>query len=196
VPNILILHADQHRWDSLGCMGNPQVRTPALDGLADDGVLYENHFCPLPVCTPSRYSLLSGLYVHQHQGWTNHSTLRPGLATFPRLLREAGYRTAAVGKMHFTPTYLDVGFERMWLAEQDGPGRYDDDYHRYLRSQGLADRIDLTDQEREYRRQAGPDYWRCFGAACSDLPEEHHSTTWIGRRARRCWTTGATGRIC
>ena len=48
------------------------------------------------------------------------------------------YRTQAVGKMHFTPTYLDVGFEEMFLAEQDGPGRHDDDYHRWLREEGIS----------------------------------------------------------
>lgn len=83
---------------------------------------------PVLVCTPSRYSLLSGLYAHRHLGWSNHCTLSHGIATFPGILRESGYRTAAVGKMHFTPPYLDVGFDRMQLAEQDGPGRYDDDY--------------------------------------------------------------------
>ena len=57
------------------------------------------------------------------------------------MLRDAGYRTTAVGKMHFTPTYLDVGFQEMILAEQDGPGRYDDDYHRWLMAEGLCDRI-------------------------------------------------------
>jgi arylsulfatase A-like enzyme len=128
-PNILILHADQHRYDCLGAYGNPNVQTPSIDALAADGIRFENSFCPFPVCTPSRYSLLSSQYVRQHLGWTNHCTVPPGIPTFPRLLRDAGYRTKAVGKMHFTPTYLDVGFEEMLLAEQDGPGRFDDDYH-------------------------------------------------------------------
>ena len=182
-PHILIVHADQHRYDCLGAYGNPDVQTPSIDALAADGVRYTNSFCPFPVCTPSRYSLLSGLYVHQHLGWNNHCTLPHGIATFPRVLRESGYRTAAVGKMHFTPTYLDVGFERMLLAEQDGPGRYDDDYHRWLREEGLCDRIDLMDQVSEYREQAPPLYWDTYGALPSDLDEAHHSTTWIGERA-------------
>jgi arylsulfatase A-like enzyme len=85
--------------------------------------------------------------------------------------------------MHFTPTYLDVGFEKMLLCEQDGDGRWDDDYHRYLMRHGLADRLDLMDQRREYRREAPQEYWNTFGAMASNLPEEHHSTTWIGRQA-------------
>ena len=181
--NILLIHADQHRADCLGTYGNPDIRTPHIDALAAAGVRYANSFCPYPVCTPSRYSLLCGRYVHEHRGWTNHCTLAPEFPTFPRLLRDDGYATRAVGKMHFTPTYLDVGFDAMTLAEQDGPGRWDDDYHRELRTAGLADVNDLEDQLREYRRRARPEYWTSFGAMPSNLPEPWHTTTWIGDRA-------------
>jgi arylsulfatase len=182
-PNVLIIHVDQHRIDCLGAYGNADVKTPHIDQLAAEGVRYENSFCPYPVCTPSRYSLLSGMYVNQHRGWSNRSTLAPEIDTFARVLRSAGYRTCAVGKMHFTPTYLDVGFDRMLLAEQDGPGRWDDDYHRYLMRLGLVDRNDLEDQRAEYRRGAPPAYWETFGAMTSNLPEAHHSTTWIADQA-------------
>lgn len=182
-PNVLIIHADQHRIDSLGAYGNHDIKTPNIDRLAKDGVRYENSFCPFPVCTPSRYSLLSGQYVHEHNGWNNRSTLSPYIDTFPKILRSAGYRTMAVGKMHFTPTYLDVGFDEMCLSEQDGPGRWDDDYHRYLMRLGLVDRNDLEDQRDEYRRNAAKTYWDNFGALSSNLPQEHYSTTWIADRA-------------
>ena len=103
-PNVLVLHVDQLRIDCLGAYGNPDVKTPNIDQLATDGVRYTNSFCAFPVCTPSRYSLLSGRYVHQHAGWDNRSTLAPEIATFPKVLREAAYHTKAVGKMHATPT--------------------------------------------------------------------------------------------
>lgn len=182
-PNVLLIQADQFRWDCLGAAGHPDVRTPHLDRLAADGVRFTEAFCPLPICTPSRYSLLTGLYPHQHGGWTNHCTIAPAIDTFPRALRRDGYRTAAVGKMHFTPTYLDIGYDRMTLAEQHGPGRYDDDYHRELREAGLAPVADLLDQEEHLRPLAPDSYWSSFGTGRSDLPEEWHSTTWIGRRA-------------
>ncbi|MGH8791437.1 MAG: sulfatase-like hydrolase/transferase [Stackebrandtia sp.] len=184
-PNVLVIQADQFRWDCLGASGHPDVWTPHLDRLADDGVRYTDAFCPLPICTPSRYSLLSGRYVRQHGGWTNRCTLPPAVDTFPKALRRAGYRTAAVGKMHFTPTYLDVGYDVLTLAEQHGPGRYDDDYHRQLRKAGLAPVRDLLDQEEHLRASAPQAYWRTYGAARSDLPEDWHSTTWIGRHALR-----------
>lgn len=126
---------------------------------------------------------MTSLYVRQHLAGSNYATLPAGLPTFPRELQKAGYRTKAVGKMHFTPTYLDVGFDEMVLAEQNGPGRYEDDYHRWLRSEGLADTIDLIDQERQYRQNAPEEYWCSFGAMESNLDEAHHSTTWIGDRA-------------
>ena len=185
-PNILIIHADQHRYDCLGAYGNTDIKTPNIDTLAKESVLFENSFCPHPVCTPSRYSLLSGQYVHQHRGWSNVSTLSAEIPTLPRMLKANGYRTAAVGKMHFTPTYLDVGFDEMQLAEQCGNGRYDDDYHRWLRSEGLCDRLDMIDQVNEFRKKAPGEYWQHFGAFPSDLDEAHHSTTWIGDRAVEC----------
>src|SRR5919201_852778 len=62
-PHVLIIYADQHRFDCLGAMGNPDVKTPHLDALARDGALFRNSFCTWPVCTPSRYSLLTGQVV-------------------------------------------------------------------------------------------------------------------------------------
>lgn len=182
--NILILQTDQHRWDCIGTYGNAEVKTPVMDALAKDGVRYNNCFCTHPVCTPSRYSFLSGQYVSRHGGWSNHCTLRPEIPTFPRTLAQAGWQTAAVGKMHFTPTYLDVGFQRMCLAEQNGPGRWEDDYHAELMREGLVDENDLIDQVEEFRAGADEDYFTSCGAMHSNLPDHFHSTSWIGRKAR------------
>ena len=182
-PNILVIQADQHRADCIGAYGNSDIKTPHIDALAADGVRYANSFCPYPVCTPSRYSFVSGLYVRQHLGGSNHCTLPTGLPTFPKVLRQAGYTTKAVGKMHLTPTYADIGFDELLLAEQNGAGRYDDDYHRWLRDEGVGYFVDLVDQEREYRQHAPAEYWQHVGALVSDLDEAHHSTTWIAERA-------------
>ncbi|HEX3813613.1 MAG TPA: sulfatase-like hydrolase/transferase [Mycobacteriales bacterium] len=184
-PNIVMIMSDQHRFDCCEPYGNQQVRTPALAELAADGVVYDAAFCAFPVCAPSRYSLLTGRTPRQHLCWRNDSTLPAGMDTFPRQLRNGGYRTAAVGKLHLTPAYLDVGFDRMTLAEQDGAGRLVDDFHRDLRRHGLIDRGDLTDQVARFRQHASPEYWENYGAIASDLPEESHSTTWIGDNACR-----------
>ncbi len=182
-PNVLVIHTDEHRIECLGAYGNKQVKTPHIDALAADGVRYDNSFCTYPVCTPSRYSLITGLYIHEHRGYNNHCTLPSGTVTFPALLAGAGYWTKAVGKMHYTPTYQDVGFAEMELSEQNGPGRWDDDYHRYLRDRGLVDFNDLEDQVNEYRKTAPQSYRDNWGARVSNLPDAHHSTTWVGDRA-------------
>ena len=182
-PNILIILADQHRFDCIGAFGNNQIKTPHLDALANDGVVFKNCFSTFPVCTPARYSLLTGLYAHQHLGLHNRSTLPHGISTFPRVLKNAGYATKAVGKMHFTPTYSEVGFDEMILSEQDGPGRYDDDYHRYLMERGLVDYVDMQDQVGAFRVKADEDYYESFGTAESNLEENDYSTTWIANHA-------------
>lgn len=191
--NILLIVTDQQRMECLGAYGNTAIRTPHIDGIARDGVRFTHNTCPWPVCTPSRYSILSGRFVHEHGGHSNHCTLPPEVETFPRILRDAGYRTKAIGKMHQTPTYLDVGFQEMMLSEQNGGGRWDDDYHRELRAQGLIDGNDLEDQERKFRAEARDEYWETFGALPSNLPTAWHSTTWVGDKTvetLRDWKLG------
>jgi hypothetical protein len=182
-PNLLVLYVDQLRKDALGIYGNKQAITPSLDLLAKESVVYTNHFCAFPVCTPSRYSFLSGLYANEHGGWTNHSTLGTNFPTLPRILRTNGYHTVAVGKMHCTPTYLDVGFDEMVLSEQDGDGRFEDDYHSYLMKNHQIDSVDVCDQRSEYRQKASKDYFDSFGVGVSNLTEEYHSTSWITSQA-------------
>ncbi len=180
-PNLVIFYADQHRADSAG-WGTPECPTPNLERLAGAGVRFEQCFCPYPVCTPSRMSFLTGQYVHTHGVHQNNAGLAPGSPTFARALRSRGYTTACIGKMHFYPTYAAYGFDHMELAEQDGPGRFEDDYHRFLANRGALDLDDLIDQRREFRNLAPAAYWERFGARASRLPEELHSTTWIGDR--------------
>lgn len=181
--NILILFVDQLRFDAISAYGNKDVITPNLQSLSEDGNINENHYCTFPVCTPSRYSFLSGCYTNEHHGITNHSTLSPSIQTFPRKLKEEGYHTVAVGKMHATPTYLDMGFEKMILSEQDGKGRMEDDYHKYLYDNNEVDTIDVIDQREEYRKLANQDYFDSFGTQVSNLSEQHHSTSYIARNA-------------
>ncbi len=181
--NLLVLYVDQLRKDAIGPYGNTTIITPTLDLLAKDSMVFTNHFCSFPVCTPSRYSFLSGLYASEHCCWTNRSTLAAELPTFPRVLSDNGYHTVTVGKMHLTPTYLDVGFKEMTLSEQDGDGRFEDDYHLYLMDNNQIDGIDVIDQRSEYRKDATKAYFDSFGVEVSDLPQEFHSTTWVTKQA-------------
>ena len=90
----------------------------------------------------------------------------------------------------------DVGYDEMQLSEQNGPGRLDDDYHRWLAAEGRHDLVDLLDQEQEYRAAAPPAYWESVGALESNLDEAHHSTTWIADKAvaaLRDWASAEDG---
>ncbi len=182
-PNIILILSDQHRWDCTGYAGNPDVRTPNLDALATHGVTFTEATCTSPLCVPSRASLMTGQHVHAHGVDTNDKALSKDAPVLPRLLKQAGYRTACVGKMHFRPTRQDHGFDFMRLAEQDTPGRDEDDYHKWLADRGEKDQTDIWDQvDREH---APATYWRSLGAVRSRLPQKLHSTTWIGDNAVR-----------
>jgi arylsulfatase A-like enzyme len=99
-PNILFILLDDIRWDAVGYAGHPHLRTPQIDRIANEGVNFANAFCTTSLCSPSRASLLSGLYAHRH-GVTDNFTEYPAtLSSFPRTLQQAGYETAYVGKYH------------------------------------------------------------------------------------------------
>ena len=101
-PNVILVTADQLRADALGCYGNPIVRTPNIDALAMEGTLFDNHIIQHPVCMPSRASIITGKYPRNHGTTDNGIPLRQREITIPQVLKENGYLTAAVGKMHFS----------------------------------------------------------------------------------------------
>ncbi|QDT06736.1 Arylsulfatase [Rubripirellula lacrimiformis] len=99
-PNVVLVLCDDIRWDALSCAGHPHLKTPEIDSLAAEGLYFENIFCTTSLCSPSRASILSGLYAHAH-GITNNFTDYPeSLASFPRQLQKSGYQTAYIGKWH------------------------------------------------------------------------------------------------
>lgn len=116
-PNLLVVLTDDHRFDALGCMGNPVLRTPNIDTLAREGVLFRNSFVTTSICCTSRASIFTGQYARRH-GINDFATpLSPDQMgqTYPILLRTAGYRTGFVGK-------FGVG------DEGESPAKHFDDY--------------------------------------------------------------------
>ena len=99
-PNVLVILTDDQRADALSVAGHPHLKTPNIDRLANEGVHFRNAFCTTSLCSPSRASILSGLYAHTHGVTNNFTEYPPDLASFPKLLRQAGYDTGYIGKWH------------------------------------------------------------------------------------------------
>ena len=100
-PNFLFILADDHAGYVLGCDGNAQARTPNLDRLAADGTRFARHYCNAPVCTPSRQSFFTGQLPHMAGVTRLPTSLSPEKPTLAKQFKQAGYRTAVFGKMHF-----------------------------------------------------------------------------------------------
>lgn len=99
-PNFLFIITDQQRADHVGCYGNEIVKTPAIDSLAKRGLRFDNLFVATPVCMPNRASIMTGRMPSLHGGRHNGIPLARDHVTFVELLRDAGYRTALIGKSH------------------------------------------------------------------------------------------------
>ena len=125
-PNVVFILCDDLRWDALGCAGHPHIKTPHIDRLAGEGLYFENVFCTTSLCSPSRASILSGLYAHAH-GVTNNFTEYPKeMQTFPLRLQKAGYETAYIGKYHMGEKNDEPrpGFD--YFVTHKGQGKYFD----------------------------------------------------------------------
>lgn len=112
-PNIVLFFPDQHRGDAMGCAGNPVVQTPNLDRLAEGGVVFERCYTSSPLCMPARASLITGQQVNAHGVWGNNlvEADRHG-PSHVRNIRDAGYRTAIIGKTHLYANHRNDGHTR------------------------------------------------------------------------------------
>jgi arylsulfatase len=173
VRNILFITTDQQRRDSLPCYGQNFVRSPALDSLARDGVVFENCSAVAPVCQPCRASFMTGQYPHVTGVPENFRWIREESPTIARTLSAAGWRTAAIGKMHFQPWDAAEGFEERIIAEDKRHIFIHDDWAEALEKEGY----------RKYHPAEVEGYGNNLGAIVNPLPEEMHVDSFIGRSA-------------
>jgi N-acetylglucosamine-6-sulfatase len=99
--NVIFILADDHRYDAMGFLkAQPWLETPQMDRLAREGAHLKNAFVTTALCSPSRASVLTGLYAHKHRIVDNNTAIPQGTTFFPQLLQKSGYKTAFVGKWH------------------------------------------------------------------------------------------------
>lgn len=144
-PNLLFIWTDEQRHDTLAISGNSRFRMPALNRLASESIVFRRNYVTQPVCTPSRGSILTGLYPHQHKSVSNNIPISRDTKTQPELLNDSAYRSGYFGKWHLgDEVFAQHGFEE-WVSIEDvysahfGKNRNSAErssYHAYLLSQG------------------------------------------------------------
>lgn len=173
-PNVLLICADDHAPYIMGAYGNKKVRTPNLDRLATEGIRFDRAYCNSPVCTASRQSFLTGRYPRTIGVTQLRTPLPESEVTLAEMLRDAGYRTAAIGKMHFNSN-LQHGFE--YRVDQA-------DHRQFLKSRParrLPEGIEVLPQWRPFRDPAHiwlNGFYRPYGAYDEDMPG-----TWFAHKA-------------
>jgi len=126
-PNILFILSDNFRWDCMGFMNHPFIKTPGLDRLAEEGIVFENAFNTTSLCSPSRASILTGTYAHTHGVLNNHTPWTGQKPTFLEYLSKAGYDTAFIGKWHMPGKGLpDMPYLDLFVSYtyREGQGSY------------------------------------------------------------------------
>ena len=123
-PNILFLLSDEHSYRFFSHLdpsgeGEP-VQTPTLDRLASQATVFDQSYCQVALCTPSRICLLTGRSPMTSGGWDNNLMINPDVATLPQSFADAGYATCLVGKMHLGGNRQFAGFQHRPYGDLTG----------------------------------------------------------------------------
>ncbi len=135
-PNIVFIIGDDVGWNDLGCYGNEGIKTPNIDKLAAEGLLFNNAFLTASSCSPSRCSIITGRYPHNTGAAELHSPLPDNQVLFPEILKAHGYYTAQAGKWHFGGGGLGPAvraFDRKSVSRKDNGDGGEDMWVKFLR---------------------------------------------------------------
>lgn len=171
--NVLLITTDQQRGDTVGAPAPGPLYTPTLDRLCAEGTRFDRCYTPSPVCVPARYALLTGLLPHRNGCFNNGSPMSADRPTLMGVLSGAGYRTHAVGKMHFQPPRRSFGFQSMELSEEIPRSVEQDDFLSFLQGRGFA----------HVHEPHGIRSDMYYIPQVSQLPAPLHTTAWTADRA-------------
>ncbi|MGX1830015.1 sulfatase family protein [Paenibacillus taichungensis] len=198
-PNILLITSDQQHWNTIGAFQS-EISTPNLDRLARQGTTFDRAYCPNPTCTPSRASIITGMYPSQHGAWTLGTKLLEDRHTVGESFQEAGYRTALVGKAHFQP----LKSTEEYPSSEAYPILQDLEYWRHFHGPFYGfDHVELTRNHTNeahvgqhyalWLEEQGCTNWRDYFLPPTGtmdpsvtytwpIPEKYHYNTWIAER--------------
>lgn len=142
-PNILFIFTDDHASHALSCYGSKINETPHLDRIAKEGMLFQNCFCTNSICGPSRAVIQTGKYSHKNGFRTNGDKFDGKQQTFPKLLQQAGYQTAVIGKWHLGEHMAPQGYNYSDVLIGQGP-YYNPQMLRDADGSGKQERIKRT----------------------------------------------------
>ena len=197
-PNILLITSDQQHWNTLGCL-NPEIQTPHLDALAQQGTLFNRAYCPNPTCTPTRASIITGKYPSQHGAWSLGTKLSEDEHTVGEDFMDADYRTALVGKAHFQPLHGTEEFPSLEsypiLQDLDFWRSFNEPFYGFEHvelARNHADEAHVGQHYAIWMEENGCTNWRDYFAPPTGnargqyrkwpIPEEYHYDTWIAER--------------
>lgn len=177
-PNLLFIWTDEQRADTMQVYGNRRIHAPNLNRLASQSVVFQQTYVSQPVCTPSRSTVMTGLWPHQNGCTENNIPLAENVPTLPEILDDPDYRTGYFGKWHLgDEVFAQHGFEE-WVSIEDGywkyfrPGRdrnAKSTYWAYLHELGYKPDTRRGTYSREY---------------ASNLPLERSKTHFLEEHAR------------
>ncbi|MUG66372.1 MULTISPECIES: sulfatase [Paenibacillus] len=198
-PNILLITSDQQHWNTIGAF-QPEISTPNLDRLVREGTTFGRAYCPNPTCTPSRSSIITGMYPSQHGAWTLGTKLLEDRHTVGEDFKEAGYETSLIGKAHFQPLAGTPEYE----SKEAYPLLQDLDYWKGFHGPFYGfDHVELARNHTNeahvgqhyalWLEEQGCTNWRDYflpptGTMDPEqtykwpIPEKYHYNTWIAER--------------
>jgi arylsulfatase A-like enzyme len=197
-PNILLITSDQQHWHTLGCL-NPEIKTPNLDRLAEQGMLFNRAYCPNPTCSPTRASIITGKYPSQHGCWSLGTKLSEEEHTVGEDFTAAGYRTALIGKAHFQPLQGTDEYPSLeaypLLQDLHFWRHFEESFYGFEHVELARNHTDEAHVGQHYAiwlEEKGCHNWRDYFRTPTGnndnqkrkwlIPEEYHYGTWIAER--------------